>query len=77
MFTRGNTRLVLATAAAVSLTGGLLTLSTATASAAPAKHADDFNGDGYRDYATPGYGEFTVTYGTATGPGSKSRTFTQ
>ena len=52
MFTRRNTRLVLATAAAVSLTGGLLTLSTSTASAAPAKYADDFNGDGYRDYAT-------------------------
>ncbi|MFM9695730.1 FG-GAP and VCBS repeat-containing protein [Streptomyces europaeiscabiei] len=77
MFTRRNTRLVLATAAAVSLTGGLLTLSTSTASAAPAKYADDFNGDGYRDYATPGYGEFTVTYGAAAGPGSTTKTFTQ
>ncbi|WP_327728087.1 FG-GAP and VCBS repeat-containing protein [Streptomyces sp. NBC_00487] len=77
MFTRRNTRLVLATAAAVSLTGGLLTLTTGAASASPAKYADDFNGDGYRDYAIPGYGEFTVTYGTATGPGSTTKTFTQ
>ncbi|MFM9449930.1 FG-GAP and VCBS repeat-containing protein [Streptomyces europaeiscabiei] len=77
MFTRRNTRLVLATAAAVSLTGGLLALSTSTASAAPAKYADDFNGDGYRDYATPGDGAFTVTYGTATGPGTTSKVFTQ
>ncbi|WNZ09091.1 FG-GAP and VCBS repeat-containing protein [Streptomyces sp. 11x1] len=77
MFTRRNTRLVLATAAAVSLTGGLLGLSTGTASAAPAKYADDFNGDGYRDYATTDWGSFTVTYGTATGPGTKTKTFTQ
>jgi hypothetical protein len=61
----------------VSLTGGLLTFTTGTASAAPAKYADDFNGDGYRDYAIPGYGEFTVTYGTAAGPGSTTKTFTQ
>ncbi|WP_371577474.1 FG-GAP repeat protein [Streptomyces sp. NBC_01314] len=26
---------------------------------------------------TPGYGEFTVTYGTAAGPGSITKTFTQ
>ncbi|MGJ5833299.1 FG-GAP and VCBS repeat-containing protein [Streptomyces ossamyceticus] len=77
MFTRRNTRLVLATAAAVSLTGGLLVLSTGSASATPAKYADDFNGDGYRDYATTDYGSFTVTYGAATGPGTKTRTFTQ
>jgi hypothetical protein len=77
MFTRRNTRLVLATAAAVSLTGGLLALSTGGASATPAKHADDFNGDGYRDYATTDWGSFTVTYGAATGPGTKTRTFTQ
>ncbi|MDX3516533.1 FG-GAP and VCBS repeat-containing protein [Streptomyces scabiei] len=77
MLTSRNTRLVLATAVAVSLTGGLLTLSTGAASAAPARHADDFNGDGYRDYAVPGYGEFTVTYGTAAGPGNRTRTFTQ
>lgn len=51
MFTRRNLRLALATATAVSLTGGLLTLTTGTATAAPAKYADDFNGDGYADLA--------------------------
>lgn len=39
----------------MALTGGLLTLSVSAAHAAtPAKYADDFNGDGYRDYAVPG-----------------------
>ncbi|MDT9699351.1 hypothetical protein [Streptomyces sp. P17] len=63
-------RRALATATAVSLTGGLLTLSVSAATAAtPAKYADDFNGDGYRDYAAAGLGgQFTVTYGTATVP---------
>ncbi|MEU0942648.1 FG-GAP and VCBS repeat-containing protein [Streptomyces canus] len=79
MFTRSTFRLTLATAAAVSLTGGLLTLSASTASAAgPAKYADDFNGDGYRDYAVPGLGgDVTVTYGTVTGTGTTTKTFTQ
>ncbi|MDQ1068480.1 FG-GAP and VCBS repeat-containing protein [Streptomyces canus] len=79
MFTRTNLRLALATATAVSLTGGLLTLSVGAASAAtPAKFADDFNGDGYRDYAVAGLGgEVAVTYGTATGPGTTTKTFTQ
>ncbi|GAA3792830.1 FG-GAP and VCBS repeat-containing protein [Streptomyces phyllanthi] len=78
MFTRRNLRLTLATATAVSLTGGLLTFSVGVADAAtPAKYADDFNGDGYRDYAVTGDGAFTVTYGTATGPGTESATFTQ
>ncbi|NUP16776.1 MAG: VCBS repeat-containing protein [Streptomyces sp.] len=79
MFTRTPLRPALATATVVSLAaGGLLTLSVSAASAAPAKYADDFNGDGYRDYASAGLGgEFTVTYGTATGPGTVSKTFTQ
>ncbi|GGY92140.1 FG-GAP and VCBS repeat-containing protein [Streptomyces poonensis] len=78
MFTRRHLHLSLATATAVALTGGLLTLSAGAASAAgPAKYADDFNGDGRRDYAVTGDGSFTVTYGTAKGPGTKSKTFTQ
>jgi hypothetical protein len=79
MFTRSTFRLALATATAVSLTGGLLTLCVSTASAAtPTKYADDFNGDGYRDYAVAGLGgEVTVTYGTATGVGTTTKTFTQ
>jgi hypothetical protein len=79
MFIRSTFRLALATATAVSLTGGLLTLSVSTASAAtPAKYADDFNGDGYRDYAVAGLGgDVAVTYGTATGTGTTTKTFTQ
>ncbi|MGW0819851.1 FG-GAP and VCBS repeat-containing protein [Streptomyces sp. NPDC002845] len=80
MFTRRNLRLAAATATAVSLTGGLLTLSVSPTNAAtPAKYADDFNGDGYRDYAysdgTPG--SVAVTYGTKSGPGTKTKKFTQ
>ncbi|MFC8518973.1 FG-GAP and VCBS repeat-containing protein [Streptomyces sp. NPDC057257] len=80
MFTRTPLRLALASATAVALTGGLLTLSVSTASAAtPAKYADDFNGDGYRDFAVGdlGGGGVTVTYGTATGPGTVTKRFTQ
>ena len=59
---RKTHRLVLATATAASLTGGLLTLATGTATAATlAKYADDFNGDGYRDYAVGDSGSVTVT----------------
>ncbi|MBL1081366.1 FG-GAP repeat protein [Streptomyces actinomycinicus] len=65
------------TATALSLTGGLVALTAGPASAAPAKYADDFNGDGYRDYASGWGGEVTVTYGTATGPGPKTVRFTQ
>lgn len=80
MFTRTNLRLALATATAVSLAaGGLLALSVGTATAAtPAKYADDFNGDGYRDFAASDFGGgVVVTYGTATGPGTTTKTFTQ
>ncbi|WP_405843401.1 FG-GAP and VCBS repeat-containing protein [Streptomyces sp. NBC_01518] len=78
MFRTKSHRLVLATAAAASLTGGLLTLAVGPATAAtPAKYADDFNGDGYRDYAVGDSGSVTVTYGTAKGPGTKVKTFNQ
>ncbi|WP_241827027.1 VCBS repeat-containing protein [Streptomyces graminilatus] len=43
----------------------------------PAMFADDFNGDGFRDYAVGGHGSVTVTYGTADGPGNKRKTFNQ
>ncbi len=58
-----------------------LALPAAAANAAPAKHGDDFNGDGYRDYAHSGSsargGGVTVVFGTATGPGSTKQTITQ
>ncbi|WAL93288.1 FG-GAP and VCBS repeat-containing protein [Streptomyces sp. Je 1-369] len=59
-----------------------VTLPAAAASAAPAKHGDDFNGDGYRDYAyssfsARGGGGVSVVFGTATGPGSRQQRITQ
>ncbi|CAM5323539.1 VCBS repeat-containing protein [Streptomyces purpurascens] len=80
MRTRTATTLVTAILAA-----GLTPLSlTAPASAAPAKHADDFNGDGYRDLAaaapyTPvggksDAGAVVVTYGSANGISADRRT---
>ncbi|MFD0316716.1 FG-GAP and VCBS repeat-containing protein [Streptomyces flavalbus] len=80
MSRRSSIRLAVATATAVSLTGGLLTLATGAASAVtvPAKYADDFNGDGYRDYAHGNYGgQVVVVYGTATGPGTTKKVFSQ
>ncbi|WP_330459425.1 FG-GAP and VCBS repeat-containing protein [Streptomyces sp. NBC_00820] len=78
MLTHKKLRLVLATVTAASLTGGLVVLAAQTATAAtPAKYADDFNGDGYRDYASGWAGEVTVTYGTAAGPAGTSKTFSQ
>ncbi|MFI1357103.1 FG-GAP and VCBS repeat-containing protein [Streptomyces sp. NPDC020898] len=79
MSIRTTGRLVLATATSVALAGGLLTLSAGPVTAATqAKYADDYNGDGYRDYAFGDGGDsVTVTYGTATGPGTKSKRFTQ
>ncbi|MER6915617.1 FG-GAP and VCBS repeat-containing protein [Streptomyces sp. NPDC000594] len=82
-----NLRRALASATAAALAGGLLSLSAGSAAtAAPAeegmpssgtgkspRYADDFNGDGYRDYAVPRYPGFSVTYGTAKGPGTKTR----
>ncbi|MFE3016647.1 FG-GAP-like repeat-containing protein [Streptomyces sp. NPDC059256] len=76
-----NLRAAVAIALSVALAGGFISLTAAAASAAtsPAKHADDYNGDGFRDYATAESlaGEVTVTYGTASGPGTQKRTFTQ
>ncbi|MEU3254772.1 FG-GAP and VCBS repeat-containing protein [Streptomyces sp. NPDC006997] len=80
MSRRSSIRLAVATATAVSLTGGLLTLATGAASAVtvPAKYADDFNGDGYRDYAHGNRnGQVVVVYGTATGPGTTTKVFSQ
>ncbi|MGX2995486.1 FG-GAP and VCBS repeat-containing protein [Streptomyces sp. JNUCC 64] len=77
---RLKSRLALATATAAALAGGLLTAAgspAAAAPAAPAKHADDFNGDGFRDYVQRTHGKVVVTYGTATGPGSRTEEFTQ
>ncbi|MFC7263049.1 FG-GAP-like repeat-containing protein [Streptomyces lutosisoli] len=72
-------------ALAALLAAGLTPLTlTAPASAAPAKYADDFNGDGYRDqvtaapYATVGgnayAGAVVVNYGSASGIKASRRT---
>ncbi|MET9888846.1 FG-GAP-like repeat-containing protein [Streptomyces sp. NPDC006465] len=68
---------------ATFLVAGLIPLTLPTAaSAAPAKQGDDFNGDGYRDYAyssfsARGGGGVTVVFGTATGPGTTQQRITQ
>ncbi|MFI8194687.1 FG-GAP-like repeat-containing protein [Streptomyces sp. NPDC085946] len=76
-------RATLAVATAVALTGGLLTLAAVPATAATAKYADDFNGDGYRDlvtsarFATVGgvqsAGAVVVNYGSASGITASNR----
>ncbi len=78
-------RLALATAAAATLTGGLLTFSAATATAADSVHhpVADFNGDGYGDVAysagsaTVGgkktAGQIVALYGSASGVSSAKR----
>ena len=83
MKTRRPLRMTLATATALALTGGFLTLAATQATAAPAKHADDFNGDGYRDLVTaaPGTtvngakraGAVVVNYGSASGISASNR----
>jgi hypothetical protein len=70
----------LTTAAAL----GTALFTAVPASAAPAKHADDFNGDGYRDLATAApytpvggktdAGAVVVTYGSANGISASRRT---
>jgi hypothetical protein len=78
-------RLALATATAAALTGGLLTFSAATATAADSTavaHAD-FNGDGVGDVAVSahgasvsghaGAGQIVALYGTTTGVSSAKR----
>ncbi|MEU9207860.1 FG-GAP-like repeat-containing protein [Streptomyces sp. NPDC048415] len=79
-------RLALATATAAALTGGLLTFSAATATAAgsAAQYKADFNGDGYGDvafaapYAKVGgkgmAGYVAVVYGSSTGLNPAKRT---
>ncbi|REK88949.1 hypothetical protein DY245_18410 [Streptomyces inhibens] len=70
-------------ACAALLVAALVPVFTApAASAAAAKYADDFNGDGYRDYATysPGHspgGGVLITFGTATGPGTRTQVIDQ
>ncbi|MGN9755900.1 FG-GAP repeat domain-containing protein [Streptomyces sp. SD31] len=76
--------LALATATvAAALTAGPL-LTAVPAAAAPAKYADDFNGDGYRDLATAApytpvggktdAGAVVVNYGSANGISASRRT---
>nr|WP_119589701.1 FG-GAP and VCBS repeat-containing protein [Streptomyces scabiei] len=71
-----------ATLVAATVTPLALSLSAAPAAAAPAKYADDFNGDGHRDTAVFSYGTETrfskgggvlVAFGTADGPGTKTQ----
>lgn len=76
------TRTVLATATvlAAAVCGPLLAAPSAVA--ASAKPADDFNGDGYRDFVMLGGahgkdGRVTVVYGTSTGPGTRVQTIHQ
>jgi hypothetical protein len=78
-------RLALATATAAALTGGLLTFSAATATAADSTVVAkaDFNGDGIGDVAfsasgayvngKKGAGQLVVLYGTGTGVSSAKR----
>ncbi|MGH4036118.1 FG-GAP and VCBS repeat-containing protein [Actinomycetota bacterium Odt1-20B] len=80
--TRTRTRTTATLTALLAASLAPLALPTAPASAAPAKYGDDFNGDGYRDYAyssfsARGGGGVTVVYGTATGPGTTKKRLTQ
>ncbi|MGW0841225.1 FG-GAP and VCBS repeat-containing protein [Streptomyces sp. NPDC002787] len=79
-------RLALATASAAALTGGLLTFSAATATAADSVHQPtaDFNNDGFGDVAysagnatvggKKGAGQIVALYGSASGVTSTKRT---
>ncbi|WP_338897002.1 FG-GAP-like repeat-containing protein [Streptomyces sp. TG1A-60] len=78
-------RLALATASAAALTGGLLTFTAATATAADSVHhpVADFNNDGYGDVAYAagaatvggkrGAGQIVALYGSASGVTSSKR----
>ncbi|MFE4671923.1 FG-GAP-like repeat-containing protein [Streptomyces sp. NPDC056723] len=81
-------RTAVAAATVTALTGVLFTAVTATqASAAPAKYADDFNGDGHRDIAigapyksvngASAAGGVVVAFGSATGLTTKKVELTQ
>ncbi|MFC7843488.1 FG-GAP-like repeat-containing protein [Streptomyces sp. NPDC057382] len=83
-----NLRTALAAASVAALTGGLLVVTVAPSTAAPAKYADDFNGDGYRDLAVsaPGTvvgghdqaGAVVITYGAPGGlQGSRTQVVSQ
>ncbi|AGS67223.1 FG-GAP-like repeat-containing protein [Streptomyces collinus] len=77
----------MAAAVAASLTGSLTAVSADRAVAAPAKLADDFNGDGYRDLAVgmpgttvsgkEGAGAVLLTFGSARGLTGKHVYITQ
>ncbi|WP_405782655.1 FG-GAP-like repeat-containing protein [Streptomyces sp. NBC_01378] len=81
-------RTAVAAATVTALAGGPFTAVTATpASAAPAKYADDFNGDGHRDIAigapyksingASAAGGVVVALGSATGLTNKKVVLTQ
>lgn len=75
-------RIVLATATALAAAVCSPLLAAPSAVAASAKLADDFNGDGYRDFVMLGGthgkdGRVTVVYGTSTGPGTRVQTIHQ
>ncbi|WP_258308413.1 VCBS repeat-containing protein [Streptomyces sp. NWU339] len=77
-----TSRIVLATAVALAAAVCTPLLTAPTAAAAPAKLADDFNGDGHRDFVMLGGthgkdGRVTVVYGTSTGPGTRVQTIHQ
>ncbi|GGP49899.1 FG-GAP and VCBS repeat-containing protein [Streptomyces calvus] len=77
-----SSRTVLAAAAALAAAVCTPLLTAPAASAAPAKLAEDFNGDGYRDLVLLGGthgkdGRVTVVYGTSTGPGTRVQTIHQ
>ncbi|MFF7967387.1 FG-GAP repeat domain-containing protein [Streptomyces sp. NPDC007903] len=87
---RAHHRIVMATATAAALTGGLLTFTTAPATAADSTTVAkaDFNGDGIGDLATSaadayvagrkGAGQVVVLYGTKTGvSGARHTTLSQ
>ncbi|MBG0854316.1 FG-GAP repeat protein [Streptomyces spinoverrucosus] len=75
-------RTVLAAAVALAAAATPPLLMAPTAAAAPAELADDFNGDGYRDFVMLGGshgkdGRVTVVYGTSAGPGTRVQTIHQ
>lgn len=81
---RRRSALLAATVLASTVTP--LALQAAPAGAATAKYADDFNGDGYRDYAygvgvtdagSDGSGTVGIVYGTASGPTGRKQNITQ
>ena len=74
-------RIALSTIAAMAVTGGLMAVAAVPVAAA-ASYGDDFNGDGYRDYATltgeaNRSGAVKIIFGTATGPGTETQVIDQ